>query len=301
MNFIHRVRYGLEQNGYGCITQMEADVFMQAPSGEHVWVCYLDKEIKPEGIRRAFDFKGHVLFVVNDKLIPDQIESREATPMWLRILHGLYMGRVYTWNGRFLYGLHFDYDTGDISESGIIQPDSLLLVDTGTWLRGWAGTYKLARFYDRSWWTENASQSQGDPSSKQWDKTWDEYEKVRREYEERVKRDNQRYHQYNGQWTPPNSSEPPPRYKYGGSEQKQNKQSYGYYGGTGKTPPPPKQETQGRDFLGEFRACKSEAELKKLYRKTAREFHPDVNKEPNATVTMQFINLAYEKAKIRWE
>jgi hypothetical protein len=95
---------------------------------------------------------------VQDSLIPTEITSRQDTPMWLRTLHGLYMGRVYAWNGRQLYGLHFDYDAGEINESGVIVPDELLLVEHDTWLRGWTDTYKLGRFYDKAWWTNSAGQ-----------------------------------------------------------------------------------------------------------------------------------------------
>lgn len=145
----------LQRGGYTVIDKSDQDVFAWSPvDGKPIWVCYLSAEISPEQIRRSFDFKGYILYVVDDTLIPQEITDRTSTPMWLRVLHGLYMGRVYTWNGRFLYGLHFDYDTGDISESGILSPDRLLLIETGTWLRGWTGQYRIARMWDKSWWVD---------------------------------------------------------------------------------------------------------------------------------------------------
>lgn len=153
-DFLDTIRRALENNGYETIKQVGNDLFMRPFPGDDkpIWICYLDQEITSEQIRRCFDFPGYLLFVVNEKLIPDAIVSRQDTPMWLRVLHGLYMGRIYTWNGRFLFGLHFDYDTGDVSESSAIDPSDLLLIETGTWLRGWPGTYRLARFWDKAWW-----------------------------------------------------------------------------------------------------------------------------------------------------
>lgn len=160
MEFIDYIENRLTNNGYRCTRPRpnSGDLFVAVEGARTAWVCYLDAPIEPEDIRKALQYPGYLLFVVNEKLIPDDIESREATPMWLRVLHGLYMGRIYTWNGRHLFGLHFDYDTGDVSESSIIDPTDLLLVETGTWLRGWTDIYRLARFYDRAWWVDNGWQ-----------------------------------------------------------------------------------------------------------------------------------------------
>lgn len=143
----------LTRGGYTVIDKSDQDVFAWSPvDGKPIWVCYLTAEISPEQIRRSFDFKGYILYVVDDKLIPQDITDRTSTPMWLRVIHGLYMGRVYTWNGRFLYGLHFDYEAGVINESGILTPDRLLLLDSDTLLRGWNDTYRIARMMDKAWW-----------------------------------------------------------------------------------------------------------------------------------------------------
>lgn len=272
-SFPDYIRQNLERSGYKTISQTTSDVFMQIPEGEKVWICYLEKAIEPEQIRRCFEFSGYVLFVVDDKLIPQDITDRQSTPMWLRVLHGLYMGRVYTWNGRFLYGLHFDYDTGDISESGIIQPDELLLVETGTWLRGWTDQYKLARFYDRAWWAGG-----GDTAG-----FGGRYEQARQQYEQAQQNKGDSGYQSNG---------------YQDWQQRQgNKQSYGYYGGTGSNPP--KQDAAGgRDFDREFRACNDLMAVKSLYRKLAQEFHPDLNPGNDTIAIMQAINAAYDRAKM---
>jgi hypothetical protein len=255
-SFPDYIRSNLQNNNYKCTMQTQAgDLFMQTPDGESVWIAYLAQEWTVEQIRRCFEFKGHVLFVVDDKLIPQEITDRQSTPMWLRVLHGLYLGRIYVWNDRFLFGLHFDYDTGDISESGIIQPDELLLIETGTWLRGWTGEYKLARFYDRAWWTD----------------------------------DRTGFYNYTDQKA---------RQQYDNTQrQRENKQSYGYYGGTGSNPP--KQDaTGGRDFGREFRACDDLMAVKALYRKLAQEYHPDLNPGNDTTAIMQAINAAYDRAKM---
>lgn len=270
-SFPDYIRQNLERSGYKLNLQSPAgDVFMHTPDGEQVWIAYLSQAWTTEQIRRAFEFKGHLLFVVDDKLIPQDITDRQSTPMWLRTLHGLYMGRVYTWNGRFLYGLHFDYDSGTINESGIINPDELLLIETPTWLRGWPGEYKLARFYDRAWWTgASAYQHPND------DYRHDENERAR---------------QYDQAWQRRNAEQE--------QKQRENKQSYGYYGGTGRNPPPNQDTTGGRDFSKEFRACDNLAEVKTLYRKLAQKFHPDLNPGTDTTAIMQAINAAYDRAKL---
>lgn len=278
----------LKRYGYKPLHETEQDIFIQTPEDETVWVFYVDREITPEKIRRCFEFAGHVLFVVDDKLIPQDITDRQSTPMWLRVLHGLYMGRVYTWNGRFLYGLHFDYDAGVINESGAIQPDSLWLHEHGTWLRGWSGSYRTARFFDRAWWFEGGGFQGGKYEQPKWGS-----EQQRRSY-------------YEGQWTPPPNNEPP-KYRYGGSEQRQGddaRKHGGYWTGQGNTTDDPsenwkKQETK-RDFMREFMACANHAAAKALYRKLVLEFHPDKNLDRDTTATMQQINAAWDKAQKVW-
>lgn len=159
----------LTRGGYTVIDKSDQDVFAWSPlEGKPIWVCYLSAEISPEQIRQSFVFKGYILYVVDDKLIPQDITDRTSTPMWLRVLHGLYLGRIYTWNGRFLYGLHFDYEAGDISESGILSPDRLLLLDSDTLLRGWNDTYRIARMMDKRWWNDTGYSTGGfNSSSKQ--------------------------------------------------------------------------------------------------------------------------------------
>lgn len=170
-----------------------------------VWVYYADKPLTPEEIRRCFEFDGHLLFVVDAKLIPD-ITARETTPMWLRVLHGLYLGRVYTWNGKGINGLHFDYDQGEIEESGYISINDLQLEETGTWLKGWTGTYKLAFCGERVWWNARSEKHgrddtyAGDSGFKS--AGWQEWaERVRRKQWEDM---------FYGEWPPP---EQPPKWK----------------------------------------------------------------------------------------
>lgn len=256
------IRQNLQRSGYRLISQSDGDVFIRTPSDEPVWICYLDAALPPEIIRRAFEFTGHLLFVVDDKLIPQDITDRQSTPMWLRVLHGLYMGRIYTWNGRFLYGLHFDYDNGVINESGAIAPDELLLTEHETWLRGWPGTYKVARFYDRAWWMGNGYPRGGAGYSQD---NWREYT------QQREKAQRQQYDASGWAYDPndwPN----------------------------GKPPDPPKKESM-RDFGKEFRACDTLDEVKQLWRKLAKEYHPDFNPDKDTTVIMQAINAAYDRAK----
>lgn len=296
--FTDYIRQRLENNGYRCKRQSAHDVFMSVDD-KPIWICHLDAALEPEQIRRCFDYPGHVLFVVDEKLIPQEIKDRDSTPMWLRILHGLYMGRIYVWNGRHLFGLHFDYDTGDVSESSIIQPDELLLTETGTWLRGWTGIYRLARFYDRAWWIESAYSSR----------------------ERRHENVNWNYERKTG--SPPKQE--PPKYTYGGSEQKSSaRQEYEQardryqqaqrereraqrtrYDSSGwsydpadwpngKPPGPPRKEAK-RDFMREFAQAGSPSAIKALFRKLAKEFHPDLNPGVDTTEQMQEINRAYER------
>jgi hypothetical protein len=295
-HFPDYIRARLVNNGYETVKQDGDDLFMRTPDNKLVWILYLSEtvdasSISAEGIRRALEFPGYLLVVAHDSLIPQEIESREKTPMWLRTLHGLYMGRVYTWNGRFLYGLHFDWETGDINESGAMQPDDLLLVETGTWLRGWPGTYRLARFYDKAWWV-NAGE--------------DDYFNARRQAADDAYnsgyaggRDNYQQ-QYQNEWRPPEQEPPKQRYGYHYQNKDDASSHSGYRSGKGNTyeqpKPPPKQEPL-RDFVKEFMVCKNKTEVKALYRKLAREHHPDLNPGKDTTAVMQSINAAYARAE----
>lgn len=255
---LDHLRIQLTNNYYSFSHVTDNDALFTAPDGQRAWVSYVDKEITPDNIRRALEFSGHVLFIVDEKLIPDEIESRKATPYWLRVLHGLYMGRIYVWNGRYLFALHFDYDSGDVNESGIIQPDALLFVETGTWLKGWSGIYRLARFYDRAFWSEDA----GNYSRSSYDQARDYYQR----------RDDASKH--GGYYSGQGNTYDDPR----------------------ANQPPPKQETPKRDWLKEFLNCGSLAAAKQHYRKLALEFHPD-RSGSETTADMQLINAAWDKAQ----
>jgi hypothetical protein len=309
VSFTEYIRQRLENSGYKFIKKFaNFDLFMCSPDDKLVWICYLEVGIEPEQIRRLFDFDGHVLIVVNEKLIPQEIVSRTETPMWLRVLHGLYMGRVYVWNDRYLFGLHFDYDTGDISESGIIQPDDLLLVETGTWLRGWTGVYRLARFYDRQWWNEPASSGYAGGRDNYQSKTdWGDPYKTAREKQQSSSR--QSYEQArDSYWEQQKAREQSDGYADWQERMRQQqaeweRQQARY--GTGQnqtydTPwaKPPKSDGKvKRDFMREFAQAGSPSAVKALFRKLAKEFHPDLNPGVDTTEIMQQVNAAYEKWK----
>lgn len=319
--FTDYISDALGRQGYKLLGKSDGDVFLLEPEiyrttleRKSIWICYLDAEVTPEQIRRMFEFKGHILVVVNEKLIPDNVASRQKTPMWLRVLHGLYLGRIYAWNGRSVFGLHIDYDTGDVSESPALQPTSLLLIETGTWLRGWSGEYKLARFYDNAWW-EVRSQPPKTDEDDAWTKgkksAWEQaYEKA-----EQQRRDPPRW-EYQGQRTPPKDE---PRYSYYDPRQggKNSRSGFNWdaYNKTGYDDPwakkePPKQEPPKQDapklktkadYITDFKACGNFAAAKELFKKLLRENHPDLNPgKPNATKIMQEINPAWEYMKDWW-
>ena len=302
MEFIDYLQGRLSANGYAFDAIQGKDLLLRTPEGQPVWACYLDTAITPEQIRRSFEFQGHMLFVVNEKLIPDTITERESTPMWLRVLHGLYMGRIYVWNGRVLYAMHFNWDTGDVNESAPIAPDDLLLVETGTWLRGWPGTYRLARFYDQAWWTDSAkareeARRQAEDYARQrteqtrqqwqgWQKEWDNWNKYTYGSEDGPSSSRQSYEQARDEYQRQQQA----RENYNGSG---NRQERAYYA-------PPKQAAgSSRDFVAEFLKCGTLAAAKKLFRELAREYHPDMNPGKDTTVTMQQINNAWDKVKER--
>jgi len=267
MEFIDYISNRLQNNGYRIKQKSAGDLFLseQAEGSSKVWVCYLTDELTPEEIRRCFDFDGHVLFVVKESLIPAEIKSRDETPIWLRVLHGLYMGRIYVWNDRHLFGLHFDYISGDVSESGVIQPDELLLVDTDTWLRGWTGVYKLARFYDRQWWSDIYSQYQQREHARE-----QKQSNARTEYERA--RDNYQSQQ---------------------RERAQQSQSKYDWGDPYKTAR--EKQVAAPDFMMQFARAGSPSAVKALYRELAKKFHPDLNPGVDTTVEMQAVNAAYER------
>lgn len=307
-----------------------------------VWVCYLAQPTTPEQIRRCFDFQGYLLFVVAEQLIPD-IKDRDTTPRWLQVLHDLYMGRVYVWNGKGVNGLHFDYYNGGIEESGYITVNDLQLEETQTWLKGWNDTYKMVFLWERIWWkTVNNSGFKNE--------TW---ERIRQEFSERMREHSRRHWEdmFQGRWMPPEppygapphwkAPDPPPREGEGSSSSRQSyEQARDSYweqmrkrtgqapGGKAfwendipnssgpkwryadyqdfryepKPPPASKQEASRLDLFGEFMACASLTEARKLWKKLLIENHPDKfidqpEKQAAQTALTQEINAAYQKAE----
>jgi hypothetical protein len=288
----------LVRQGYKLLGKSDGDVFLlenehypgEKTERKSIWICYLEAEITPEQIRRMFEFKGHVLIVVNEKLIPENVASRQKTPMWLRVLHGLYMGRIYVWNGRSVFGLHIDYDTGDVSESAAIQPTALLLPETGTWLRGWTGVYKLARFYDTAWWTVGSQPPKADQDDA-WTRgkktAWeDAYQQAKNSSGPYQRTQNNNASGNSGYWKGQRQTYDDPWAKQAPPKQ---------------SSPPPKQENKMRDFRAEFKACGNAQDAKALYKRLAREFHPDMNPGMDTTVIMQQLNAAWDYMRDWWD
>lgn len=259
MGVIEQLATRLGLNGYEFKRITENDAFFTSPEDDKAWVSYVDKPLTKDNLKRAFEYAGHVLFIVDEKLIPDVIESREATPDWLRVLHGVYMGRIYVWNGRVVYSVHFDWATGDVQESAPIQIDSLMFMTVDTWLKIFPGMYRIARFWDMAFWTDaNAGRQQRQ-------RTYDEYQRARQQ-----QRDQQERQEY---------------YRGGAGAWQEEKQQQ-----------PPKEKSAGRDWLKEFLNCGTLAAAKKHYRALALEFHPD-RSGSDTTADMQAINTAWDKAQ----
>lgn len=257
------------QQEYVIKHQAKNDLFVQrigfAHQYETVWVYHAEVPIKPEDIRRCFDFKGHLLFIVDEALIPDTITDRESTPEWLRVLHGLYMGRVYVWGKRGVYGVHFNWDTGTIDESPYIPITDLRCQENATWVRGWPGNYRLAYLRDWTWWTDNPPRHQ------------------------------YTYNANGGQYGSNTHAREGWKYDPNSGFVYHEKDWPG-----GKPPAPPKPA----DYFGQFAACQDAKARRVLWMTLLKQHHPDTlgvdapqADIDRATKITQEINQAYQKAE----
>jgi len=300
--FAYYIKNELERIGYVAqsIGEKPAGVtveFKTLTGSDHFFVVYIRQAIQdPELIRQVFTFHNiPILFVVDSEQVEAHIQNYtvngKAPPLWLRALHAIYYGRIYTWFAykREIQALHFDWDKKIAVFSEPISIDRVILTETDSLLRDYPGHFKIARFSDRAFWKGERPQKPPKRDSKKsspnegfWKEEWNRWS-------ERVN---------NTSW----DTKPPPhtaesiyemfeRLKREEMRRRQSQQQQTY------NPRPPRYTPSGDEWFTRLMGGGDLAGAKKIYKALARQYHPDVNKDPTALEIMQKINAAYDRVK----
>ena len=269
----------------------------EARNGIYVsfYVAYVQMNTTEEYIRRVFDtIPAPVLFIVDEKVVR-HVTTGNA-PLWLRALHAIYYGRVYVWtegNSKqgSMFATHFDWNSNRVMHSDEIEVDGILFDQTQSKLRDFPGTFKIARFYDRAFWKDDAKAPPKRDTPKY--ETWEEY--TRKAYNStdwtKQSHSNPNYSQKQSDF--PNQDDINEVFKRAFREHMRN---YGYDYAPPKSSP--RQQPTGDKWLQGFMSTGSLASAKTLFKQLAKEWHPDLNPgKPEALETMKAINIAFEKAE----
>lgn len=286
-------------------------------------VFYIRQPIEAEWIREAFTlFKQPCLFVVDQQLLASlkaDITMKKQLPVWFRALHAIYYGRVYTWTnyGEGIKAFHVDYDKADFAYSETIVIDKMVFAETDSWLRDFKGNFSIARFTDSAFWKypdgkapPKKEKQQKPPNDAE--SFWQEEFKRQRDpwgsQQQRAGYDAGNQYSY-GSWgygQPPREHGPRPGespYEYFNRINEEEKRRRN----ASNPPPPGSQREQKRrqsygyqvddQWLQKMLAAGSLDGAKKVFRKLAQQYHPDVNKADDAVEVMKAINNAYDRAK----
>lgn len=244
-------------------------------------------------VKGVFDFyKKPMLFVIDHQAMADDllafVQHGKALPLWIRALHAIYYGRIYTWfaSERTIKSLHFDWDKHDTAYSEAIEIDRVILTETDSLLRDYPGHFKIARFSDRAFW--KGERPQKPPKREQ---------RNGPTYEEWIREEFKRYQGYGH--TPPR---PPPeaesiyemfeRLKREEMRRRQSQQQQTY------NQRPNRYASTNDKWLIMLLAEGTLDGAKKKFRELAHQYHPDkAGDSPEVIETMQLINAAYAKAK----
>lgn len=240
--------------------------FLDKENGEGFHVCYVFKPITADEIRKLFESHNEpILFVVDAHLFDDQ-SVIDDPPLWMRALHAIYYGRIYTWSDWGIFvAYHFDWQTKTIQFSEPLELEGILFTDTDCKLRDFPGVFHIARFYDKAFWKEQPAQEPPPKREKKQRKPYEEsdvFKAFRRAFEEQMRRAQQRDQQtYNQR---------PNRYNIATDDK----------------------------WLQGFMSTGNLATARAMYKQLAKEWHPDLNPgKPEALETMQLINIAFDKVK----
>lgn len=248
-------------------------------------VVYIHAEVDEQFIRNVFETRYEpILFVVSKHLIMP-LDFVINPPLWFRVLHAIYYGRVYMWEDDNLCvrALHVEYAKREMQWQDV-DVSGILFTDTDCKLRDFPGLFHIARFYDKAFWKEQTEpppkRERKPPHSNANEEFWREQfrkaswetepktgkqraEDVFRDFREAFERNKQQY-EARQDYSPPRSTYTP----------------------------------TGDKWLQGFMSTGNLATARAMYKQLAKEWHPDLNPgKSEALETMQAINIAYARAK----
>lgn len=253
-----------------------------------VYLRQASSEAAADHIRAVFEYhKKPVLFVVDESLV-EVIKAaipteKIAPPLWFRALHAIYYGRVYVWRGRDeIQALHVDWDKREATYGETIEISKIVLTETDSLLRDYPGRFQIARFNDRAFWKgdRKAPPKRNSKQRTQAEGYWQE------EFRRNESTANQK--------PPPNAGDAfREAFKRIFEEEMRRQQAQRQY--THYQRPYRYDQPAGDQWFRMMMEGGTKEEAKRVYRQLGLQYHPDHNKNADATATMQAINNAYEK------
>lgn len=250
-------------------------------------VFYVKKPLTEAIIRTTFAMKNEpVLFVVDSRLMDYEkaLNNFDA----LRTLHAIYYGRIYVWDRGAISAVHFDWNTKKYSAL-IVDVTGILFDHTDCQLKSFPGYFYIARFYDPAFWKQEQPKQKKQP-----DEGWKERAKKQREEWEQATKDHYERQNHNN----PNYSNKDSDYE--GDVYEAFKQAFREHmrsRGVDYDTPRQRYTPQGDKWFEGFMSTGNLHTAKAMYKALAKEWHPDINKSPEAETNMKAINAAWDKVQ----
>ena len=263
-------------------------------NGERFDVLYLIKELTSDELQGLFDSEDEpVLFIVANSLV-QQFTLMNEKPLWLRALHAIYYGRVYTFNGMTINALHFEWGAGRHSYSEPISVIGISFTFIDSLLKDFPGRFNIARFNDKPFWKEQgAKKPKGETPKQRSDKWREEWEQATSGY---TKTDYE-WHQQEKKQHKKTAEELNEEIRRAFEEHMRR-----YNADTWNYPPCPRQQATGDKWFNELVQTGSLEAARTKYKELAKQYHPDLHVgDSSVLATMQDINAAFDKVKAYYE
>lgn len=309
------LKLGYESTAFASSTIFSSVRYVHKLTALHLSVIYLKLKIDTDGLSYLFqNIPDHLLIVVDSSLIGEDTGLKQ----WFRALHALYYGRVYVWDNFNLFPLHYDRQSGSFSNGSYIDIKSVRFERVDCLYSGFKGFYNVVLLNDRKFWSDAEKPPSRDTKTNPSEDFWraqyaasDEAQqagqqqpkgnaKTKARKDEHFRREQaQREEQKKREEEARKAREREDVFRDFRDAFERNKARYGADNGGSYDPNARPQYARG-GVSGDkwFIAIWSDGTrdgAKTAYRALGKQYHPDINKEPGATETMQAINRAYEK------
>lgn len=249
--------------------------------GNQFGVVYCKRALDPMNIREVFKVTNiPIVHIVDSSLVDIKTINLE----WLRAIHALYYGRIYSWDGKDLIAIHYDRQSAQFATSQPIEITDVKFEHVDCWLKSFPGQFFIAGFDDGPFWKGEQAKRQRKqkepPRTNANEQYWREQytqqthnnpnysEKATEDLNEEIRRKFEEYMRGQGYYS---EQQQAPRYN----------------------------APTGDKWLTMLLEPGTLEGAKKKFRELAHEHHPDkAGDSPEVIATMQLINAAYARAKV---